>query len=171
MTKTLLMAGLLLLATPVFAQDVDLGLGGDVGALLNLPAPTASRGAPAGGATPPRGAAPNAPPVDRLVRLREMLAGAGIPLSAEQEASLNNVLNAEIPLMRRSLQARVLELQKAKGGVPPGAPPTVNLPGMEEITPLIVRLNDQLLVSGSGQVPRRIRQHPADARRCRRAVG
>ena len=47
--------------------------------------------------------------------------------------------------MRRTLQARILELQKAKGGVPPGAAPTANLPSMEEITPLIIRLNDQLL--------------------------
>jgi hypothetical protein len=147
------------LATPVFAQDVDLGLGGDVGALLNLPAPSAPRGAPARGAAPnrgappPRGAAPNAPPVDRLVRLRELLAGANIPFAPEQEASLNNVLNAEIPAMRRTLQARVLELQKEKGGVPPGAPPTTNLPTMEEITPLIIRLNDQLLGKMSDAPP------------------
>jgi hypothetical protein len=146
--RHLLIISAVLLATPVFAQDVDLGLGGDVGALLNLPAPTAPRGGtPARGATPApaRGAAPNAPPVDRLVRLRELLAGANVPLSPEQEASLSNLMNSEIPAMRRTLQARVLELQKAKGGVPPGAPPTTNLPSMEEITPLIIRLNDELL--------------------------
>src|SRR5438874_9563325 len=93
------------LASPVFAQDVDLGLGGDASSLLNLPAPrgnTPARGAapaarggtPARGDAPARGAAPAGPPVDRLVRLREMLVAANAPLTKEQELALNGLLNA-----------------------------------------------------------------------------
>ena len=63
-----------LIALPAFAQDIDLGLGGDVSGLLNIPAPRGNapaRGnANARGNAPARGAAPNGPPVDRLVRLR-----------------------------------------------------------------------------------------------------
>jgi hypothetical protein len=150
--RILITISILILAMPAVAQEIDLGLGGDVGGLLNLPAPapTTPRGAPPRGAAPARGApaprgAANTPPVDRLARLRELLVAANIPFSPEQEAALNNVMNSEIATMRRTLQARVLELQKAKGGVPPGAPPTTNLPSMEEITPLIIRLNDELL--------------------------
>src|SRR6185295_19633601 len=105
MKRTVLTIAVLLLASPVFAQEIDLGLGGDVSSLLNLPAPRgntppARGGAPAAGrgaAAPARGAAPNGPPVDRLVRLREMLTGANVPLSKEQEAGLNNLLTAEVP--------------------------------------------------------------------------
>lgn len=55
------------------------------------------------------------------------------------------MLNAEIPAMRRTLQTRIGELQKANGAAAPmpGAPPV--LPSMEELTPEIIRLNDQLL--------------------------
>src|SRR5205809_7153413 len=102
MKQALLTIAILLSATPLFAQEIDLGLGGDVSSLLNLPAPRGNtppaRGGPAGrGApAPARGAAPNGPPVDRLVRLREMLTGANA-LSKEQEAGLNALLNTEIP--------------------------------------------------------------------------
>lgn len=139
------------LATPVLAQEVDLGLGGDASSLLNIPAPRGNTppprgGAPVGrGASPGRGAAPNAPPVDRLVRLRELLTTANAPLTKEQELALSGVLNAEIPAMRRTLQTRIAELQKTNGAAAPapGAPPA--LPSMEELTPEIIRLNDQLL--------------------------
>jgi len=139
------------LAMPAFAQDIDLGLGGDASSLLNIAAPrgnTPARGAApaARGGAPARGAAPNAaPPADRLKRLREMLSQANQPLSPEQETGLNALLNAEIPEMRRILQTRVAELQKANGiAAPnPGTPPA--LPSMEELAPEIVRLNDQLL--------------------------
>src|SRR5262249_15995067 len=132
------------LATPIFAQDIDLGLGGDVSGLLNIPAPrgnTPARGANANarGNGPARGAA-NAP-VDRLVRLRDVLVQSNDPLSSEQEAGLNAMMNTEIPAMRQALQKRVQELQQAKGAATPTANPT----SMEEITPEIVRLNDQLL--------------------------
>jgi hypothetical protein len=149
-----------LVAAPVFAQEIDLGLGGDVSSLLNIAAPRGNapaapaRGAaPAGRGAPARGAAPNAPPVDRLVRLREMLAGSNTPLSKDQEAGLNALLNAEIPAMRQTLQRRILDMQRAKGGAPAApaagsaapAPPTANLPSMDELAPEIIRLNDQLL--------------------------
>ena len=124
MKRALLTVAVLLLASPVFAQEIDLGLGGDVSSLLNLPAPRgntppARGGAPAGrGApAPARGAAPNGPPVDRLVRLREMLTGANVPLSKEQETGLNALLNTEIPVMRQTLQTRILQMQRAKGGL------------------------------------------------------
>src|SRR5207249_1965977 len=100
--------------------------------LLNLPAPRGN--APARGAAPaPRGGANAAAPVDRLVRLRELFAKANVPLSKEQEMGLGNFLNAEIPAMRRALQARI-----ASAG--PG-----NMPSMDELAPQIIRLNDQLL--------------------------
>jgi len=144
---------ILLLAIPVFAQEIDLGLGGDVSGLLNLPAPRGNtpaapaRGAaPAGrgGPAPARGTAPTAPPVDRLMRLREILAGANAPLSKDQEGALTALLNSEIPGMRQALQERIQETQRAGGAAPvAGAPP--NLPSMEELAPEIIRLNDQLL--------------------------
>lgn len=178
MKHALLTFAIALLASPVFAQEIDLGLGGDVGALLNIPAPTGRSAAPpARDAAPPaRGAAPapNAPPVDRLVRLRELLAAATTPLSKDQETGLNGLLNTEIPVMRQTLQARILQMQRARSGasapgtaapapppapVPPpprgaapagaaglrGAPPNLNLPSMDELAPEIIRLNDQLL--------------------------
>jgi len=128
------------LANPVFAQDVDLGLGGDASSLLNLPAPrgnTPARGGAARGGAAGRGA--NAAPVDRLVRLRDMFAGANMSLTKEQETGLNTLLNAEIPAMRRTLQARIAELQKDQ------SPGTASLPSMDELAPEIIRLNDELL--------------------------
>ena len=50
MKRVILMIVLVLVASPVFAQEIDLGLGGDVSSLLNLPAPR--------GNTPARGNAP-----------------------------------------------------------------------------------------------------------------
>src|SRR5438876_7216622 len=118
------------LASPVFAQDVDLGLGGDASSLLNLPAPRGNAPGARGSAPAGRGAA-SGTPVDRLVRLRELFAGANMPLTKEQEATLNSLLNAEIPAMRRTLQERIAALG--------------NLPSMDELAPEIIRLNDQLL--------------------------
>jgi len=118
------------LTCPVFAQDVDLGLGGDASSLLNLPAPRGNAPGARGSAPAGRGAA-SGTPVDRLVRLRELFAGANMPLTKEQEATLNSLLNAEIPAMRRTLQERIAALG--------------NLPSMDELAPEIIRLNDQLL--------------------------
>jgi len=118
------------LNSPVFAQDVDLGLSGEASSLLNLPAPRGNVPAARGGAPAGRGAAPGTP-VDRLVRLRELFAGANMPLAKEQEAALNSFLNAEIPAMRRTLQERIAAFG--------------NLPSMGELAPEIIRLNDQLL--------------------------
>jgi hypothetical protein len=132
----LLTISMLCLASSIFAQDIDLGLGGDASSLLNIPAPGGNRG------TPPRGTTANVPPVDRLVRLRELLASANAPLSKDQETGLNALLNAEIPAMRQTLQARILQLQGARGGA---APHNANLPSMDELAPEIIRLNDQLL--------------------------
>jgi hypothetical protein len=116
MSRAVVTIAVLLLVSPVFAQEIDLGLGGDVSGLLNIPAPRgntppapargaapAGRGAPA----PARGAAPNVPSVDRLIRLREILASANTPLSKEQETALNALINTEIPVMRQMLQQRL----------------------------------------------------------------
>src|SRR5262245_13351518 len=133
------------IAAPVFAQDIDLGLGGDVSSLLNIAAPRGNQ--PARGNANARGAAPargaTAAPVDRLVRLRELLVQSNAPLSSEQETGLTALMNTEIPAMRQALQKRVQELQKSKEPTAPG--PSAGLPSMEELTPEIVRLNDQLL--------------------------
>jgi hypothetical protein len=137
MKQLFCLVAFLFAARPLFAQDVDLGLGGDASSLLNLPAPR--------GNTPARGAAPaargantaNQPAVDRLARLRELLASANLPLTKEQENTLTAFLTAERPNMRLTLQARITELQK---GREPGASP-----GMDELAPEIIRLNDELL--------------------------
>jgi hypothetical protein len=143
MKRVFLTIACVIVASRFFAQEVDLGLGGDASSLLNLPVPrgnTPARGnAPARGDARGRGA--GAAPVDRLVRLRELFVGANIPLAKEQEAAVNSFLNGEIPAMRRTLQERIAELQKTKGG---GAGPG-NLPSMDELAPQIIRLNDQLL--------------------------
>jgi hypothetical protein len=128
-------------ATPLLGQDIDLGLSGDASSLLNIPAPRGNT--PARGAAPAaRGAAPNrgvsnTPAVDRLVRLRQLLAQSNNPLSAEQETALNALMNAEIPAMRRTLQNRLADLQRATGAAP-------GTPSMDDLTPEIIRLNDQL---------------------------
>jgi hypothetical protein len=140
MRRLLWMIFCVCLANPVFAQDVDLGLGGDASSLLNLPAPrgnTPARGGAARGGAAGRGA--NAAPVDRLVRLRDMFAGANMSLTKEQETALNTLLNAEIPAMRRTLQARITELQRDQ------SPGPASLPSMDELAPEIIRLNDELL--------------------------
>jgi len=143
MKRVVLSIAAALLASPMFAQEIDLGLGGDVSNLLNIPAPRGNtptapaRGAaPAGRGTPApaRGATPT--PVDRLVKLRELLAASNLPLSKEQETGLTALLNAEIPVMRQSLQKRIGELQGS---------PAAGLPSMDELAPEIIRLNDQLL--------------------------
>src|SRR6266478_2936242 len=131
MRRLLWMIFCVCLANPVFAQDVDLGLGGDASSLLNLPAPRGNT--PARGGAAGRGA--NAAPVDRLVRLRDMFAGANMSLTKEQETALNTLLNAEIPAMRRTLQARITELQKDQ------SPGPASLPSMDELAPEIIRLN------------------------------
>jgi hypothetical protein len=153
---------LALLASPLVAQDLgDVGgfLGGDVSGLLNIAAP---RGDAAGnrGAAPARGAAPGraaqpAASVDRLARLRESLAAAGLPLSGQQETALNTLLDTEVPALRKTLQARVLELQKTRAAAAPASTPqpaTVPAPGTttnqvnpDELVPELTRLNDQLV--------------------------
>src|SRR5215510_15940438 len=134
MKRVMLAIACVFLASPVFAQDVDLGLGGDASSLLNLPAPRGNAASRA------------ASPVDRLVRLRELLVAANLPLAKEQEAALNSFLNIEIPGMRRILQERIVELQKTRGR---GADPR-NLPSIDELAPEIIRLNDRLLGKMAG---------------------
>src|SRR5215470_17675097 len=104
MKRPVLILILILFASPIFAQEIDLGLGGDASSLLNIAAPRGN--APARGAAPNRGAT-NAPPVDRLVRLRQLLAQQNAPLTPEQDTALSALMNAEIQAMRRALQARV----------------------------------------------------------------
>jgi len=148
MKRMMLTIACVILASPIFAQEIDLGLGGDVSNLLNLPAPRGSM--PARGAASARGdqssRGAGAPPVDRLVRLRELLLSANLPLAREQEAALNSFLNAEVSAMRRTLQERIAEVEKKRGG---GAG-SGNLPSMDELAPEIIRLNDQLLGKMAG---------------------
>jgi len=150
MMRVFLTIAISFLASPMFAQEIDLGLGGDVSSLLNIPAPrgnTPARGAARGGPgapEPSRGGAPNTPPVDRLVRLREVLAGANAPLSKEQETALTALVNSEIPVMRQTLQKRIGDIQRAGSGAAPPTP-AAGLPSMDELAPEIIRLNDQLL--------------------------
>jgi hypothetical protein len=101
-----------LMASSAFAQDVDFG------AFSDLP-PAAA--APRGAAPAARGAVPPAPPpVDRLVRLRDVLLTAEAPLTKEQETALNTPINTEIPVMRRTIQTHGQEMIAAR---PPSAPP------------------------------------------------
>src|SRR5688500_20299636 len=83
-----------LFAVAAYGQDVDFGAFGDPGSLLT-PGPPAARGA-----APARGNATPPPPPDRLVRLRDTLAKAEAPLTKEQEADLNKLLDAEILVMQ-----------------------------------------------------------------------
>jgi hypothetical protein len=138
MRRIILALVCVVIAAPAFAQDVDLGLGGDVSSLLNLPAPRGNTPTARGGDG--RGRRTNAL-ADRLVRVRELLAGASLPLTKDQEASLNALMNAEIPEMRKALQTRISELQKSStsGGA------NRELPTMDALAPEIIRLNDQLL--------------------------
>ena len=87
-----------LFAATAYAQDVDFGAFGDPGSMLGPIAPAAR------GATPARGAATPPPPPDRLVRLRDTLAKAEVPMTKEQETELNKLLDAEILIMRRTIQ-------------------------------------------------------------------
>src|SRR5262249_22397213 len=152
MMRVFLTIAISFLASPMFAQEIDLGLGGDVSSLLNIPAPrgnTPARGAARGGPgtpEPSRGGVPNTPPVDRLVRLREVLAGANAPLSKEQETALTALVNSEIPVMRQTLQKRIGNIQRAGVGAAAPTPPP-KLPSMGELAPELIRLNEQHLRS------------------------
>src|SRR4026208_823017 len=107
MKRTLCFLACFLLTVTAYAPDVDLGA---FGALpLGGPAP-AARGA----ATPARGAAPAAPPPDRLVRLRDVLAKAEVPLTKEQETDLNKLMDTEIPAMRRTIQTHGQQMMAEK---------------------------------------------------------
>jgi hypothetical protein len=117
MKRALSVLAFVFLASNVHAQDVDFGAFGDAGSLLGGPAPAAR------GATPARGvAAPVAPP-DRLVRLRDALAKAEMPMTKEQESELNKLLDTEIPAMRRTLQTHGQQMLAARqSSVGPAAP-------------------------------------------------
>ncbi len=117
--------GIIVFCSALHAQDVDFGAFGDPGSLLSPSAPAASRGAAAPAA---RGAAPAPPPPDRLIRLRDALSKAGSPLTQEQETSLNALLNAEIPAMRKTLQTHGQEMMAAHGPVTPPATPAAAAP-------------------------------------------
>src|SRR5262245_793985 len=105
MKVVLLLTALVVIVSSLSAQDLgDLGgfLSSDAGSLLNIPPPRgdvpAGRGAAAGrGAPAARGAQPAGPPADRLAVLRDLLAKANAPLTPQQEAGLNAVMDAEIP--------------------------------------------------------------------------
>src|SRR5262245_48479492 len=98
MKRALSLLAFFLVGVAAHAQDVDFGAFDDSGSMLAPIAPAAR------GAAPARGAAATPTPPDRLVRLRETLLKAEQPLTKDQEAELNKLLAAEIPVMRRTLQ-------------------------------------------------------------------
>ena len=116
-----LVAFLLLAVGAAHAQDVDFGAFGDPGSLLG---PTASPAA-ARGAAPARGAATPTPPPDRLVRLRDALAKAEVPLTKDQEVELNKVLDTEIPAMQRTIRTHGQQMIAARAA---SNPPTAETP-------------------------------------------
>jgi len=117
MKRRLSVLAFVLFATQAWAQDVDFGAFGDAGSLLG-PARGAAAAPARGGA-----AAPNVPPPDRLVRLRDALAKAEAPMTKEQEAELNKLLDTEIPAMQRTLKAHGQEMLAARAAsAPPAAP-------------------------------------------------
>ena len=123
-----LLALLLLCSVAAYAQDVDFGAFGDPGSLLTPVAPAAR------GTAPTRGAATPAPPPDRLVRLRDALTKAEVPLTREQETELNKLLDTEIPAMRRTLQTHGQQLMAERqanappAAATPAAPPAAATP-------------------------------------------
>ena len=125
MKQSLCLLACLLVAATAYAQDVDFGAFGDAGSMLGPVAPAARGAAPARGAvTPP------APP-DRLVRLREALTKAEVPMTKEQEVELNKLMDAEIPVMRRTIQSHGQQMMAARAATPPPAtqaPPTAQPP-------------------------------------------
>jgi hypothetical protein len=122
MNRRLSVLAFILFATHAYAQDVDFGAFGDAGSLLTPNAPArAGTAAPARGAAPARAAGPAIPPPDRLVRLRDALLKAELPMTKEQEVELNKLLDAEIPAMRRTLQTHGQAMIAAR---PPSPPPT-----------------------------------------------
>lgn len=142
-----------LLATAAYAQDVDFGAFADPGSLLGpagSPAPAAARGT-----APARGAAPTAPRLDRLVRLRDVLAKAEAPLAKEQETELNKLLDEAIPAMQRTIQTHGREMMAAKAAsapapaataLPPGAPASSRVPPeiLDALEVEMRQLNDAL---------------------------
>ena len=124
MKQALGFVAFLLLSVSAHAQDVDFGAFGDPGSLLG---PSAPSPAARGGAAPARGAATPAPPPDRLVRLRDALARAEVPLTRDQEVELNKVLDGEIPAMRRTIQTHGQQMMAARAASnPPAATPSPN---------------------------------------------
>ena len=126
MKQSLCLLACLLVGATAYAQDVDFGAFGDAGSMLGPVAPAARGAAPARGAvTPP------APP-DRLVRLREALTKAEVPMTKEQEVELNKLMDAEIPVMRRTIQTHGQQMRAARAATappaaqapPPAQPPT-----------------------------------------------
>ena len=92
MKRIILILALILLATPLFAQD---GGDGGFGGLFGM------GDAPRGGG--------NAPPPDRLVQMRKILADASTPLTKDQEGSLSKMLEAEIKKYVADLEKRYPE--------------------------------------------------------------
>src|SRR5262245_47712674 len=115
MKRALVLLSWFAIGTGAFAQDVDFGAFDEPGALL-APAAPAGRGA-----APARGAAAPSPPPDRLVRLRDALAKSEQPLTKDQEAELNKLLAAEIPVMRRTLQTHGQQMMAARAAASPSS--------------------------------------------------
>src|SRR4051794_13566383 len=94
MKRLVLLLILVLLAVPVFAQDGGGGDGG-FGGLFGM-------------GDGPRGGN-NAPPPDRLVQMRKILADANQPLTKDQESSISKMLESEIKKNMTDLEKRYPE--------------------------------------------------------------
>ena len=144
-----------LFAATAYAQDVDFGAFGDPGSMLGPVAPAAR------GAAPARGAATPPPPPDRLVRLRDTLAKAEVPMTKEQETELNKLLDAEIPNMRRTIQthgqqmiaARAATAAPATTEAQPAPPPPVAAPARGAAPPSGAPAQLAAALAARGAVP------------------
>jgi len=116
MNRSLSVLAFILFAPHAYAQDVDFGAFGDAGSLLSPSAP-----ARAANAAPARALGPAVPPPDRLVRLRDALLKAEVPMTKDQEVALNKLLDTEIPAMQQTLRTHGQQMIAAR---PPSPPPT-----------------------------------------------
>src|SRR5438874_12155339 len=88
MKRSIWLFALILMSTPLFAQD-----GGDVGF-----------GGLFGMGDAPRGA--NAPAPDRLVQLRKILSDSSLPLTKDQESSISKMLDNDIKKYTEELEKK-----------------------------------------------------------------
>src|SRR5262249_42728257 len=94
MKRWILALVLILLATPLFAQEGGGGGEGGFGGLFGLGDAPTNR---------------NAPPPDRLPALRKIMADANTPLTKDQETALSKMLEADIKKYTDELEKKYPE--------------------------------------------------------------